>query len=131
MNRRRVGSYVIAGVSLVTAIIFIVAIPEHIVDPNWRAHARNHVFQALFWIVGFCLLIAIIALKPLQEGAEWARWAVALAGVFVYGGYFIPIPITGGGARGILDDIVFSLLIILFLVGLALVIWSDDPKPSS
>lgn len=120
MNRPDPGPALIAGVSLLTAAIFIVAIPDHVFDSSWPIHARNHALQSLFWIVGFCLLTTLVALKPLQNGAEWALWGVGLAGGFVFGGYFVPIVVTGGGAPGLLDDVVFTVLFTTYAAGVGL-----------
>lgn len=125
MNRPSPGPALIAGVSLVTAAIFIVAIPDHVFDSSWPIHARNHALQSLFWIVGFCLLTTVVALKPLQNGTDWALWAVALAGGFVFGGYFVPIVVTGDGAPGLLDDIVFAVLFAHYAAGVGLA-YSDQ-----
>ncbi len=63
---------------------------------------------------------AVIALIPLKKNEPWAWWTTLLIGAVIYGGYFLAIPITGGGAPGILDDVVFGFLGLVHIVALAL-----------
>lgn len=119
-DRTPIDVWVLVGVAFVTAGLFTYAIPEHIFDSSWTDHARNHVFQSLFWIDGFCLLQAVVAWKPYQRGEPWAWWALAVSTLAVYGGYFIPTFVTLGGAPGPLDDIVFAALFVGAAVGLGM-----------
>lgn len=105
-------------VLVATAMAFIGAIPRHVVDPTWPPHARNHALQSLFWIVGFCVVGVLIAKGPLARRESWALWALGLTGVFVFGGYFLPVVLTGGGAPGPLDDAFFGVLCVVYAASL-------------
>lgn len=103
-----------------TIVGLLQAVPRHIVDPAWPAHAQTHVFQALVWIIGLNLICLIVLSIPFRARERWAWWTLFGAGFFVYGAYWVPEPITHGGAPGIVDDIFFATAWALQLIGLYL-----------
>lgn len=103
-----------------SALALIYAIPRHLSDASWPAHAKNHVLQALFWVVGFHLVAITLAWIPLSRGERWAWWASLGASLSIFGGYFAAIAVTGGGAPGPADDVFFATLFFANLIGLYL-----------
>lgn len=103
---------------LATIVALVAAVPRHVVDPSWPAHAQNHTLQGLFWIVGFNLLCLLILAIPFRRLEQWAWWVLLLAGTFIYGGFLLAVPITQGGAPGITDDVFFAGLWGLQIAGL-------------
>ena len=53
MKPRRAGAALLGAAHAASALAFLFAIPRHVVDASWPPHARNHVLQALFWVMGF------------------------------------------------------------------------------
>jgi len=95
---------------------FIVAIPEHIIDHSWSVHAKNHVLQTLFWIVGYAIINIVIVLIPFSQKQQWSWWLLLFSGVVFYAGYFLSIFYTNGGAPGLKDDIFFGVLGGIYLI---------------
>ena len=113
------GYWLIALCHLLTAGAFLVAIPDHAVDPEWPVHARNHVLQALFWVVGLNLISIALALFRKDDRSRVVWTLLLLSGLFLYGGYFLAILITSGGAPGPADDLYFGAIASVYAVGLA------------
>lgn len=104
-----------------SAAAFVHAIPRHLADPAWPPHAKNHVLQALIWVVGFNALGVWLVWGPLRSGVPGAWTALALAGACQFGGYFAPNRIVAGGAvPGWLDKAYFASLALLYAAGLFL-----------
>ncbi len=114
----RTASWLIGLPHIVSAVAFVFAVPEHVADPSWPPHARNHVLQALFWVVGFHAASLIVLFGPFRRGEGWAWGFLALAGAFLFGGYFAAILITRGGAPGPGDDVFFGVLSLVYIGGL-------------
>ena len=117
--RLTIAGFVAIYLITMVALALPSAIPEHLGEPGWPLHAQNHVLQSLFWIEGFGLLAVLVTLTAFRKRERWSWFAQLTSGTFMYGGYFGAIVITGGGAPGPLDDIVFGLLWILHTVALA------------
>jgi cytochrome bd-type quinol oxidase subunit 2 len=116
----------IARNALVTAcafhiIAYLQAVPVHLTDKDWPAHARFHVFQALLWIVGLDLVLLLIALYPYARGERWAFWAL-IAGLFTsHLGYFLAMFVVPGGAPPDLQaHIGLGVILALYVLGLLL-----------
>lgn len=98
------------------------AVPEHIVDAAWPAHARFHVFQALLWLAAVDLVAAGIALGPFARGDRWARWALLAVLLLVHVGYFVALAFFPDGhpAPGMAAHVPLGAALVLFVVALAL-----------
>ena len=72
MGLVKLGAYLLCFVHAVSALVFLFAIPDHIGDSSWPAHARNHVFQSLIWLEGFHGLSLAIAARFLLRRELWA-----------------------------------------------------------
>lgn len=95
---------------------FSIAIPEHVVDDTWSAHAKNHVLQTLFWIIGYSIINIVIILIPFNRKEKWAWWLLLFSGAVFYLGYFGAIWMTDGGAPGLRDDIFFGVNAAIYLI---------------
>lgn len=95
---------------------FSIAIPLHISDHTWSAHAKNHVLQTLFWIVGYSIINVVLVLIPFSRKEKWAWWLLLFSGFVFYAGYFGAIAITDGGAPGLRDDIFFGVNAVIYTI---------------
>lgn len=120
----------IALASLAHAAAYLVAAPEHVVDPGWPAHARFHVLQALIWIVLLDLVLAALAIGPLRRSARGSLPAIALGGLGAHGAYFAAmIAIPGGRPPELSSHLILGGIALVFALGVALA-WRDDrPVP--
>lgn len=117
---------VIALASVAHAAAYLVAAPEHVVDPSWPAHARFHVLQALLWIVLLDLALAALALGPLRRGSRSALPALAIGGLGAHGAYFAAmLAIPEGRPPELSSHLILGGVALVFIVGLGLA-WRDD-----
>ena len=116
----RKGAYLLCLIHGISAFVFAFAIPDHIGDPSWPAHARNHVFQSLIWLEGLHGLSIAVGLLALLRGERWAWYAMAASGAVLFGGYFVPVWTTSGGAPGAADDVLFGVLAAAYAAGLVM-----------
>lgn len=121
----------IALAHVLTILAFCYAVPAHLLDATWPVHARNHVLQALFWVVGLNGIGLVILYGPFRRGERWAWRALLLIAAFLYGGYFLANAMTGGGAPGPTDDVFFAAVAAVYLLGLALAHKASQTSPGS
>ena len=95
---------------------FSFAIPDHVFDGTWSVHAKNHVLQTLFWIVGYSIINIVIILVPFSRKEKWAWWLLLFSGIVFYFGYFGAVFATNGGAPGLRDDIFFGVSGAVYLI---------------
>ncbi len=111
---------IIQGLLIYTYIGIIVgfatAIPIHVVDETWSAHAQNHVLQTLVWMIGYSIIGIVLVLIPFGRKELWSWWLLLFSGVMFYIGYFGSIYVTDGGAPGPRDDIFFGVNAVVFVV---------------
>lgn len=94
------------------------AMPDHLTDPSWPAHAKTHLAQSLVWLQGMGFIGLILAIKLSRSGSNFVWTLHLLLGIIIFGGYFLGILVTGGGAPGLRDDIFFVILWVIHLVSL-------------
>lgn len=100
---------------------YLFAIPDHIFNTSWPLHARFHVLQACFWIVGFDLVTLAVILGPFRRQESWSRWMLLASLVFVHCGYFFSITLIPAGRprpTEIWPHISLGILLIMFATGL-------------
>jgi hypothetical protein len=88
----RIGQIILTGTLLATLAAVVFNYPDHIFGP-WELHARVHIYQAVLWVSGLCILGLIIALKFLSK-EKWAHLALLFIGLILYTGFFLPHAIT-------------------------------------
>lgn len=118
--RARVGRALLLLATLGHIGAYLYAAPEHVVDPGWPPHARFHVLQAIFWVVGFNLVLVPLIMGPLARGETWVRGVLLLAWPFVHGAYFVAL-LRGGGPPEASAHAGLLALLLLYGAGLALV----------
>jgi len=109
--------------TLVHLISYLIpsAIPEHILDVNWSTHARFHILQAAFWMVGLDLLTLMIALGPFRHGERWSSVALLIAGFCMQTGYYISIVSIPEGAPDVAGaNWLLGIVMIIYFTGLVI-----------
>jgi hypothetical protein len=102
-------------------VAYLQAVPVHLTDKDWPAHARFHVFQALLWIVGLDLALMLIALYPYARGERWAFGALVVGLFTSHLGYFLAMfAIPGGAPPDLTAHIGLGVILALYLLGLLL-----------
>jgi len=103
------------------ALGYSFAVPDHLFDPTWPAHARFHVLQALIGVIGIDLAILILTFGPFRRAEQWAWWLVGILLVFAQVGYFLAaLMIPEGITPGLGINLVYVLSIVLWAIGLGI-----------
>jgi len=94
---------------------------EHVRDPDWPAHARFHVLQAICLLTGMDLIAIALALGPLRRRDRWAFWTELTYVLFAQGGYFASLAaLPKGRPRGAVFHVLYACATAIFLAGLLL-----------
>jgi hypothetical protein len=101
---------------------------EHVRDPDWPAHARFHVLQAIALLTGMDLIAIALALGPLRRRDQWAFWTELTYVLFAQGGYFAALAVLPKGRqRGAVFHVLYACATAIFLAGLLLGQRNRDP----
>jgi hypothetical protein len=73
------------------------ALPGHIGDPTWSAHAQFHLFLAWVWLVGLDVAIVGLAWGPLQKRDPSLWWVLVFLFIAAQGGHLITSLIVPAG----------------------------------
>jgi hypothetical protein len=102
-------------------IAYLQAVPVHITDMDWPAHARFHVLQALIWLVGLDVSLLLIARGPYARGERWAFGALVVGLFSSHVGYFLSMfAIPGGAPPGMFAHVALGIILALYVLGLLL-----------
>jgi hypothetical protein len=131
----KLSSLLVTLASALHLLAYLYAAPEHVVDDAWPLHARFHVLQAIFWIIGFDLAAIAIARGPLRRREPWAWWALASAFVPLHGAYFIAmVAIPGGQPPELSSHAILGAIAAVYAAGVALgvgAVTARRPRPSA
>jgi hypothetical protein len=102
---------------IVTLVIQTILGPDHMGDP-WPDHAKNHLVQSLFWVVGFNVVAIMIALTSFKKRENWAWWALLASGTFIFAPFFISPLFANGAGSGKIVEVIYITNWILYVVAL-------------
>ncbi len=74
---------------IVQILGYLYALPGHIGDPTWSAHAQFHLFLSWLWIVGLDVAIMTLVWGPLQKEDKTVFWVLVFLFISAQGGHFI------------------------------------------
>jgi hypothetical protein len=111
----------IAVASALHIAAYLQAVPAHLTDMGWPAHARFHIFQALLWIIGLDIALLLVALYPYARGERWA-FNVLLVGLFTsHLGYFLAMfAVSGGAPPDFKAHVALGIILAIYVLGLLL-----------
>lgn len=109
----------LTGSCIIQILGYIIALPEHIGDPTWSAHAQFHLILGDFWIAGLDILIIILAWGPLQRLERWSFWAALTGFLFAHLGHFVSVLLLFEGRPPTLwHNLALGINLIIGLIGL-------------
>ena len=119
MDRKRLSTILVTTSAAGHLIGNVIPSIEHVRDPDWPAHARFHVIQAVCLLTGMDLIAIAVALGPLRRRERWALWVELTYVLFAQGGYFASIAVVPKGRpRGAVFHLLYACATAIFLVGL-------------
>jgi len=75
--------------SIIQTLAYLYALPGHLDEPTWSAHAQFHHVLSWIWIAGLNVAMISLAWGPLQKRKKWAFWALLALFLFAHGGHFL------------------------------------------
>lgn len=100
---------------------YFIALPGHIGDPTWSAHAQYHLVLSFVWLLGFSIQILALAWGPLQQRERRSFWLLLLAFAFAQVGAFVTNLIEPAGRpMELWQHALLALVVLIFAVGLGI-----------
>ena len=97
MSGTKIAAWWITISTAIDMIGFVIALPSHIGDPTWSAHAQFHLVMSVIWLAGLTVMLMALVWGPLQEGKRWSFWASLAGFLAAQGGYFLAIVLVWAG----------------------------------
>ena len=97
------------------------ALPGHLDEPSWSAHAQFHHVLGWIWLVGLNIAIIAIAWGPLQKQDRMSFWLLLALFISAQGGHFIAsLVVPAGRPSEWWYDYALSAEALIFAVGLGI-----------
>lgn len=126
MRQAAIGVIII--VTLGHLVGYLIPSLRHVTDLTWPAHARFHMFQSLWFLASWDILVVVVAAGPFRRGAVWAAWLLVVYVLSVPAAYFADLfVVPDGRAQGNMHTALYSTMLVLFVAGL-LVGWPRKPQ---
>lgn len=87
--------FTLAAISQVLGYLY--ALPGHIGDPTWSAHAQFHLVLSWVWVVGLDVVLVMIARRIVQTGDMWGFKGLVFGFLLAQGGHFITMVLVWEG----------------------------------
>lgn len=130
-NRLRLAARIITFACLVHTAGFFVALPGHLDEASWSAHAQFHHVLGWIWLAGLNIAMIALAWGPLQRGERWTLPYLLLGFVFAQVAFFASMLLVPEGRP---EETWFygalGLLLIIYAVGLGLG-WRTLAQPAA
>jgi hypothetical protein len=97
------------------------ALPGHLGDPTWSAHAQFHHVLGWIWNVGLNVAIVALAWNPLQKRDRSTFWLLVVLFLFAQGGHFISsLVVPAGRPSEFWYDYALGATLLIFAIGLGI-----------
>jgi hypothetical protein len=104
------------------------ALPGHIGDPTWSAHAQFHLFLSWIWLVALDGAIIALVWGPLQKRERRTFWLLLVLFISAQGGHFIAsLVVPAGRPSEWWYDYALGAVTLIFAIGLGLA-WREFSK---
>ena len=107
------------------------ALPGHLDEPSWSAHAQFHHVLAWIWIVGLNIAIITLVWGPLQKRDRSSFWTLLILFISAQGGHFIAsLVVPAGRPSEFWYDYALGTMALIFAIGLGIA-WRALSKPDA
>ena len=107
------------------------ALPGHLDEPTWSAHAQFHHVLAWIWLVGLDIAIITLAWGPLQKRDRMSFWILLVLFISAQGGHFIAsLVVPAGRPSEPWYDYALGTVALIFAIGLGMA-WKAPPNSDS
>ena len=87
---------------------------------DWPVHAHHHLLAHICAAVGLSVVSMFLVLGPLQRREAWAWWALLVAGLAIYGGFWLGNAMVGLGEPAVAPNISQAVQTLVYVLGLVL-----------
>ena len=87
---------------------------------GWPTHAQHHLVHQIAIALGIAWVSFLVLLGPLQRREQWAWRALAVAGAFIYGGYWLGNLTVGHEGAATVPNASQAIQTVLYAAGLVL-----------
>jgi hypothetical protein len=95
------------------------ALPGHLGEPTWSAHAQFHHVLGWIWLVGLGIAIIAIAWGPLQKRDHNSFWILFALFISAQGGHYMAsLVVPAGRPPEFWYDYALGAMALIFAVGL-------------
>ena len=108
------------GLPLVATILIALIQGTRHLSWDWPVHAQHHLLAHITSAVGLSVVSLFLIFGPLKRREPWAWWALAIAGVGIYGGFWLGNATVGLGEAGAAPITSQAIQSVLYLIGLIL-----------
>lgn len=115
----RVASVLLSLPLLATIFIALTRGTRHF-SLDWPIHAHHHLLANIAAAVALSVVSLLLIFGPLRRSERWAWWALVVAGVGIYGGFWLGNLAVGLGEPGLAPNSSQAVQTVLYLAGLVL-----------
>ncbi len=108
------------GLPLIATILISLIQGTRHLSWDWPVHAHHHLLAHIASAVGLSVVSLLLIFGPLQRGEPWVWWALAIAGLAIYGGFWLGNAAVGLGEPGAAPNTSQAVQTVLYMLGLAL-----------
>lgn len=108
------------GVPLLATILVSLFRGTRHLSWDWPVHAHHHLVANISTAVGLAVVSLLLVVGPLQRRERWTWWALLVAGLAIFGGFWIGNATVGLGEPGALPNTAQAILTALYVGGLGL-----------
>ena len=87
----RLGAILLMATWAALVSVALLRFPGHLTDVDWPPHAKAHLIGQIGTIVALVTLSLAVLAGPFRSGKRWAWLCLALAGLAVFGGYWLAV----------------------------------------
>jgi hypothetical protein len=91
---------VLLGLPLIATILVALIQGTRHLAWSWPAHAQHHLISHIALAVGLGTICLLLVAGPLRRSERWSWWALAVAGIAIYGGFWLGNATVGLGEPG-------------------------------
>ena len=106
---------------IANAFINAAQAPRHFSE-GWPVHAQHHLLDHITAAIGLSVVSLMIVFGPLRRGERWAWWSLVVAGVALFGGYWLATATLGLGTASAVPNASQAIQAVLYVFGLGLAV---------
>lgn len=115
----RLASVLLALPLIANALVNVIQAPRHFSE-GWPVHAQHHLLDHITSAVGLSVVSLLLIFGPLKRGERWAWWGPVVAGVVLFGGYWLANATVGLGLPSTVPNVSQAIQAALYSIGLGL-----------